>query len=63
MKSDRFVCKLFNIYGLAHDDRKLDFIDEIQSAIESSKIPILLGGDFNLIRRIEENLLGMLTSC
>jgi len=63
MKSDRFVWKLFNIYGPAHDDRKLDFIDEIQSAVESSEIPVLLGGDFNLIRRIEENLLGMLTSC
>ena len=58
MKADKFVWKLFNIYGPAHDDRKLDFIDEIQSAVESSEIPVLLGGDFNLIRRIEEKSSG-----
>jgi exonuclease III len=33
MKSDGFQWSLFNVYGPAHDDRKLEFLDEIQNYI------------------------------
>lgn len=58
MKTDGFVWKLVNIYGPTHDDTKIEFIEEIQAFVQSSDIPILLGGDFNLIRRIEEKSSG-----
>jgi hypothetical protein len=49
---------LFNIYGPAHDERKRDFLEEIQQKILESDFPVCLGGDFNLIRRVEEKSSG-----
>jgi len=54
MKKDGFKWMLLNIYGPAHDDRKLEFLEEIQEKVLSSDIPMILGGDFNLVRRVEE---------
>jgi len=45
---------IFNVYGPAHDDRKLEFLEEIQSKVQSLECLMILGGDFNLVRRIEE---------
>jgi hypothetical protein len=53
MIEDDFTWMLVNVYGPAHDDRKLDFLEEIQDKILATEIPIMLGGDFNLVRRIE----------
>jgi hypothetical protein len=58
MKSDGFQWTLFNIYGLAHDDRKLEFLEELQSKIQSVDYPMLLGRDFNMIRKVEEKYNG-----
>lgn len=58
MISDGLKWMLINVYGLAHDDRKREFLEEIQSKVQSSDIPVLLGGDFNLVRRIEEKSSG-----
>jgi len=49
---------LFNIYGPAHDDRKLEFLEEIQNKVLSSDLPMMLGGDFNLVRKVEEKSSG-----
>jgi len=54
MKADGFQWVIFNVYGPAHDDRKLEFLEEIQSKVQSVECPMILGGDFNLERRIEE---------
>jgi len=54
MNSNGFHWMLFNIYGPAHDDRKLEFLEEIQAKIQSVDCPILLGGDFNMIKKVEE---------
>lgn len=54
MKADGFQWTLLNIYGPAYDDRKLEFLEEIQAKVQSAEHPVLLGGDFNLIRRVEE---------
>lgn len=58
MKSDGFQWILVNIYGPAHDERKLDFLEEIQNKVLSSELPIIHGGDFNLVRKVEEKLTG-----
>ena len=50
---------IFNVYGPAHDNRKLEFLEEIQAKVQSVECPMILGGDFNLVRRIEENLMEM----
>jgi endonuclease/exonuclease/phosphatase (EEP) superfamily protein YafD len=42
------------IYGPAHDDRMLEFLDEIQSKVQTVEHPIILGGDFNMVRKAEE---------
>jgi hypothetical protein len=55
MKLDGFVWKLVNFYGPAHDDRKSEFLEDIQTFVQSSEIPILLGGNFNLVQKVEEN--------
>lgn len=55
-KSDGFQWILVNIYGPAHDERKLYFLEEIQNKVLSSKLPIMHGGDFNLVRKVEEKL-------
>jgi hypothetical protein len=54
MNLDGFQWMLFNIYGPAHDDRKLEFLEEIQTKIQSVDCLVLLGGDFNMIRKREE---------
>ena len=58
MKEDGFSWTLMNIYGPAHDDRKLEFLEAIQNEILDSDVPIVLGGDFNLVRRVEEKSSG-----
>jgi hypothetical protein len=58
MKLDVFVWKLVNVYGPAHDDRKSEFLEDIHTFVQSSEIPILLGGDFNLVRKVEEKSSG-----
>lgn len=54
MKADGFKWKLFNIYGPAHDERRLEFLEEIQQKVQSSEFPVLLGRDFNMVRTVEE---------
>ena len=53
MKANGFQWTLFNIYGPAHDDRRLEFLEEIQSKVQSVEYPMILGGDFNLVRKVE----------
>lgn len=39
-----------NVYGHAHHEFSGDFISELSSFCEKETLPIILGGDFNLIR-------------
>lgn len=58
MKRDGLGWELINIYGLAHDDRKRDFLEELLNKVQNTEHPMLLGGDFNLVRRIDEKSSG-----
>ena len=58
MRDGGFEWLLFNIYGPAHEERKREFLEEIQQRILGTDLPVCLGGDFNLVRRVEEKSSG-----
>jgi exonuclease III len=39
-----------NIYGPAHEEDRQEFLSELSGTISRSKEPVILGGDFNIIR-------------
>ena len=43
-----------NVYGAAHVRNKEEFLMELVQALGYNKLPCVFGGDFNLIRRINE---------
>jgi hypothetical protein len=54
MTADNFEWCLMNVYGPAHDDRKLEFLEEIKTKLQELEGPVLVGGDFNLVRTLAE---------
>ena len=42
------------VYGAAHDDNKMNFLTELSAFCSRNKDPILIGGDFNIIRYSKE---------
>jgi hypothetical protein len=53
-KNDNFKWALLAVYGAAQDEHKADFLAEIVRICENETLPLLVGGDFNIIRRKEE---------
>jgi hypothetical protein len=49
-KSDEFEWILVGVYGAAHGALKPDFIADMVRTSESKNLPMLVGGDFNIIR-------------
>jgi endonuclease/exonuclease/phosphatase family metal-dependent hydrolase len=45
---------LVAVYGAAQDEQKSEFLDELVRICEDEPLPMLVGGDFNIIRRKEE---------
>jgi hypothetical protein len=45
-----FSWKLVVVYGLAYEDKKVEFIDELHSMMSGWQGPVLVGSDFNLCR-------------
>ena len=45
---------LIIVYGPSHHDLSVDFLEELDLLCTSAPIPLLLGGDFNLIRTCDE---------
>jgi hypothetical protein len=58
MVEDGFTWILMNVYGPAHDEGKIEFLEELQMKVLAADVPIMLGGDFNLVRNIEEKSSG-----
>ena len=52
---DGLVWEVVNIYGPAHGDKKLEFLQALQDKMHNAQFPIILRGDFNLVTRVEEN--------
>ena len=53
-KSDNFEWVLVAVYGAAQEDKKGEFLSELVRICEDETLPILVGGDFNIIRRQSE---------
>ena len=53
-KIDGFSWVLVVVYGAAQDNKKPEFLAELVRICEGETAPLLVGGDFNIIRRQEE---------
>jgi hypothetical protein len=53
-KRDGFEWVLVPVYGAAQDAHKAIFLVELVRTCESESLPMLIGGDFNIIRKREE---------
>ena len=49
-----FEWALISVYGAAQDDKKHEFLAELVRICDNESLPLLVGGDFNIIRRKEE---------
>lgn len=45
---------LLTIYGVAQDEHKINFLNELSAFCSKSKEPLVIDGDFNIIRYMEE---------
>jgi hypothetical protein len=59
-KKNGFSWKLVVVYGPAYDDRKVDFLDELEHIMVSWQGPLLISGDFNLVRFISDKSNGQI---
>jgi hypothetical protein len=53
-KADRTKLMIMGIYGPADHARSNDFLSEISQKIAQVEVPVLMGGDFNLLRDAED---------
>ena len=53
-RSDGFEWSLVSVYGAAQDDKKHEFLAELSRICQDDTQPMLVGGDFNIIRRKED---------
>ena len=53
-KRDGFEWILVPVYGAAQDSHKGDFLAELVRTCEHEPLPMLVGGDFNIIQKREE---------
>lgn len=51
---NKCIWVLIVVYGVAHDDRKEDFLDEMLVTCSNVDVPYIIGGDFNIIRGVQE---------
>jgi hypothetical protein len=50
-KCDGFEWVLVPVYGAAHEDKKANFLAELVRTCDNEDSPLLIGGDFNILRR------------
>jgi hypothetical protein len=53
-KVDGFEWSFVAVYGAAQDAQKHDFLAELVRTCENETLPMLVGGDFNIIRNPQE---------
>jgi endonuclease/exonuclease/phosphatase family metal-dependent hydrolase len=53
-KEDDFKFNLISVYGPAQADHKSNFLSEMVRVCLKETLPIIIGGDFNIIRRPDE---------
>jgi hypothetical protein len=53
-KNNGFDWVLVPVYGVAQDEKKAEFLSELVRTCDNEQLPMLIGGDFNILRRKEE---------
>jgi len=53
-KESDFKFNLISIYGLAQGELKSAFLSEMVRVCSKETLPILIGGDFNIIRKADD---------
>ena len=61
-KNDSFTWQMLVVYGSAYLEYKLDFIDELHDTLNVATYPVMICGDFNLVRNDAEKSRGKLTT-
>jgi hypothetical protein len=56
-KRDGFEWNFLPDYGAAQDAQKPDFLAEIVRMCDNQDLPMMVGGDFNTIRKKEEKIM------
>jgi hypothetical protein len=54
----KFRCRVCTVYGAAYEEKKQEFLDELQVCLTKNKEPLLIGGDFNLVRSKKTKTIG-----
>jgi hypothetical protein len=53
-RCDNFKWVIVAVYGAAQDEHKAEFLAELVRLCENETLPLLVGGDFNIMRRKED---------
>jgi hypothetical protein len=53
-REKNLIWNFVNVYGAAQKDHKSRFLSELSAICSRSQVPLLIGGDFNIIRKAEE---------
>jgi hypothetical protein len=48
------IWNFVNVYGAAQKEHKSRFLSELSAVCSRSQVPLLIGGDFNILRKAEE---------
>jgi hypothetical protein len=56
---DKLVWKLIVVYGSPYDESKNEFVDELHMVMGDGNDPVILGGDYNLVRSQKEKSNGV----
>lgn len=61
-KCDGFIWHLVTVYGTSYNDKKLEFIAELHDTMDTLTYPVLVGGDFNLVRSADDKNNGIINN-
>jgi hypothetical protein len=50
------IWNFVNVYGDAQKEHKSRFLSELSAVCLRSQVPLLIGGDFNILRKAEEKI-------
>lgn len=53
-KENKIKWNLLTVYGAAHEENKIEFLTELSRFCDANTDPIIVGGDFNIIRYAKE---------
>jgi exonuclease III len=53
-REKNFIWNFVNVYGAAQKEHKSRFLSELSAVCSRSQVPMLIGGDFNILRKAEE---------